>query len=213
VREDLFPGHVFRAGRVKELVCQVHVPALATEIGAAFIKTFHPDGGLAFGIVPCGAGRLIWFLQYDSERWTLEREDAALYREFTLARMAGWPEPIPAILEATEFADVHLWHTADLDPLPGLHRGNVALVGDAAHVMLPFTSQGANSALEDAVELAACLSVALHTGGRPLHALASFDAIRRPVLRRYLKAGRELAAAFLRPAAPDGKMPLPLVME
>jgi flavin-dependent dehydrogenase len=49
----------------------------------------------------------------------------------------------------------HLWHTTDLDPLHQLHRDNVVLLGDSAHPMLPFTSQGSSSALEDALRLAA----------------------------------------------------------
>src|SRR6201999_895462 len=37
-------------------------------------------------------------------------------------------------------------------------KGPVALLGDAAHAMLPFAAQGAGMAIEDAAALAKCLS-------------------------------------------------------
>jgi salicylate hydroxylase len=43
-------------------------------------------------------------------------------------------------------------------PRPRLDVPRVALIGDAAHPMLPFVAQGANQAIEDALALAACLA-------------------------------------------------------
>ncbi|MBJ3784049.1 FAD-dependent monooxygenase [Devosia sediminis] len=37
------------------------------------------------------------------------------------------------------------------------HKGNIGLVGDAAHAMVPFQAQGAAMGIEDATVLAACL--------------------------------------------------------
>ncbi|GLQ57568.1 FAD-dependent oxidoreductase [Devosia nitrariae] len=42
------------------------------------------------------------------------------------------------------------------------HRGNVGLIGDAAHAMLPFQAQGAAMAIEDAAVLAPVLGHAQH---------------------------------------------------
>ena len=44
------------------------------------------------------------------------------------------------------------------DPLPRWHEGNLVLMGDAAHPMMPFMAQGAGQAVEDAVVLARCLA-------------------------------------------------------
>ena len=44
---------------------------------------------------------------------------------------------------------------------PWVHRGEaatLALVGDAAHAIVPFFGQGANSAMEDTIEIDACLA-------------------------------------------------------
>ena len=43
------------------------------------------------------------------------------------------------------------------DPLPVWSQGNVTLLGDACHPMLPFMAQGACQAIEDAVVLGRCL--------------------------------------------------------
>lgn len=77
-------------------------------------------------------------------------ELAALHRLF-----AGWYHPVPAILAAAEPGqvlrhDVHHMATA----LPAYHRGRVALLGDAAHAMVPMLGQGGNQAIEDAIVLA-----------------------------------------------------------
>jgi salicylate hydroxylase len=52
------------------------------------------------------------------------------------------------------------WNLFDRTPLPASHmaRGRIALLGDAAHPMLPYLAQGAAMALEDAAVLAQCLS-------------------------------------------------------
>ncbi|CAL9597632.1 FAD-dependent monooxygenase [Streptomyces sp. enrichment culture] len=73
-----------------------------------------------------------------------------------LLRLYGdWHDPVPAVLAAARPEDVlrhDVHHLAR--PLPALHHGRVALVGDAAHAMPPNLGQGGNQAIEDAVVLA-----------------------------------------------------------
>jgi salicylate hydroxylase len=45
------------------------------------------------------------------------------------------------------------WVLHDRDPVPGWTRGNVTLLGDAAHATLQYLAQGACMAIEDAVVL------------------------------------------------------------
>jgi salicylate hydroxylase len=50
------------------------------------------------------------------------------------------------------------WALYDRRPLPGWSRGAAALLGDAAHPMLPFLAQGAAMAIEDAAVAVHCLA-------------------------------------------------------
>ncbi|RYF35480.1 MAG: FAD-dependent oxidoreductase [Comamonadaceae bacterium] len=66
--------------------------------------------------------------------------------------------PLQALLEA--MPAWRAWCLNDRAPLTsaeGMARGRVALVGDAAHPMVPYLAQGAGMAIEDAVALADAL--------------------------------------------------------
>ena len=68
----------------------------------------------------------------------------------------GWH---PAITRVIEKADtLHRWALFDRKPLSRWTDGRVALMGDAAHPMLPFLAQGAAMAVEDAWVLAEVLA-------------------------------------------------------
>jgi 2-polyprenyl-6-methoxyphenol hydroxylase-like FAD-dependent oxidoreductase len=53
---------------------------------------------------------------------------------------------------------VNKWAMFVRDPLPRWTDGHVALMGDAAHPMLPFLAQGAVMAIEDAYALGTLLA-------------------------------------------------------
>ena len=78
------------------------------------------------------------------------------------------------------------------EPLPAMHRGRVALLGDAAHPMTPNLGQGACQALEDAAVLAR-LATGLDGPGVP-GMLASYTAMRlartTKIVRLSRRAGR-----------------------
>jgi len=50
------------------------------------------------------------------------------------------------------------WPLYSRRPIPAFHLGRIALVGDAAHPMVPFLAQGAAQAIEDAGAIAQSLS-------------------------------------------------------
>jgi salicylate hydroxylase len=87
-----------------------------------------------------------------------------------------------------------LWVLCGRAPVSGadaLVQGRVALLGDAAHPMLPYLAQGAGMAIEDAAELAS--SLAMSDMELPLrlrrYALNRWQRVAR-VQRRSLRNGR-----------------------
>lgn len=72
-----------------------------------------------------------------------------------------------------------IWPLRGMAPAP-MARGALALVGDAAHPILPFLAQGAALAIEDAAVLAKTLS----DGADVPAALSRYDAARRPRAER-----------------------------
>ena len=97
----------------------------------------------------------------------------------------GWPRDwmdVPALLRGA--ADVYEFPMIDRDPVPTWVDGNVALLGDAAHVMYPTGSNGASQAVVDARVLGASM---LAHGVTPA-ALRDYDA----------KLCRDVSAVVLR---------------
>ncbi|OBF20637.1 FAD-dependent monooxygenase [Mycobacterium sp. ACS4331] len=94
------------------------------------------------GFVPADEGMV--------ETWSAPGDPAAL-----VAAFAGWAPPTRHLLSRVE--STFRWGLYDRDPLPRWTTGRLALLGDAAHPMLPHLGQGANQAIEDALALAILL--------------------------------------------------------
>ncbi len=138
--------------------------------------------GERFGYVPLVDGRVYCFATANMPEATPSGGSAELRTRF-----GGWHEPIPALLAAAEGAEVLKHDLYDLPALKTFVAGRIALVGDAAHAMLPTLGQGACQALEDAVVLS---RVAAAGGG-----LAGYDRERRPRTRMIASRSRRLGAA------------------
>jgi salicylate hydroxylase len=116
---------------------------------------------------------------------------------------AGW-HAIPRML----IGAVDGWQKWALFALPGggeWTRGVTALLGDAAHAMLPFAAQGAGMAIEDAAVLTKCIAERKNEDPAALSAaLTRYARLRRPrvaqIQRHARQAGRiyHLAGPFAR---------------
>lgn len=84
------------------------------------------------------------------------------------------------------------WPIYSVAPGAEWTRGRIALVGDAAHSMLPFLAQGGAMAIEDATELTA--AVALH-GATPA-ALAAYERRRKPRVTHIWREAQRLARVY-----------------
>ncbi|MDA0272644.1 MAG: FAD-dependent monooxygenase [Proteobacteria bacterium] len=94
-------------------------------------------------------------------------------REEVIAAFDGWYDRPKQIIEATPTIFVTALH--DREPLASWVSGRIALMGDAAHTMLPYHAQGAVQSLEDAWVLARTLEL---RGDSPLAALKHYESLR-----------------------------------
>jgi salicylate hydroxylase len=104
---------------------------------------------------PVAAGRLINLVvirrsDATEEGWFREGDPARLTELMAIAA----PTLRELMGQAPSWA---VWTLQDRSPSPHLAKGRAALVGDAAHPVLPFLAQGAAMAIEDAETLAASL--------------------------------------------------------
>jgi salicylate hydroxylase len=95
-----------------------------------------------------------------------------------LEAFAGWGEAVQILLQC--IPQPTLWALHELAELPGYVHGRVALIGDAAHAMLPHQGAGAGQGLEDAWLLARLLGDPQAVQTAPEELLKTYDAIRRP---------------------------------
>ncbi len=134
------------------------VPAAAApEMALRPVQTLWLGPGHHFVHYPISAGRYVNVVamapagEWRTESWNSEGRVEDLAREFE-----GWdPRVAQLIASAT---DTKRWALYDREPLSQWVNGRVALLGDAAHAMLPFFGQGAAQAVEDAEALAGCLA-------------------------------------------------------
>jgi salicylate hydroxylase len=103
---------------------------------------------------PIAGGRLINVVAIERNRTPVEGWAAPGRREDLLARYASAAPALRGLLAQSQ--EWLRWSLFD-HPVERLAKGRIALLGDAAHPVLPFLAQGAAMAIEDAATLAASL--------------------------------------------------------
>lgn len=164
---------------------------------------------------PVKQGRIINVVAFVSDRSKAEPawpQDAPWVREASQREMldafAGWGDAARVLLECIP-APTH-WALHDLAELPGYVHGRVALIGDAAHAMLPHQGAGAGQGLEDAYFLARLLGDAQVNTGNLAALLDAYDTLRRPRACRVQRTSWEAGELYeLRdPAVGDNEQAL-----
>jgi 2-polyprenyl-6-methoxyphenol hydroxylase-like FAD-dependent oxidoreductase len=107
--------------------------------------------GSLFGVAALNGSQVYWWA---SMRCGESRGDAPRAERSSLLRtFAEWHDPIPELVAATPADAIIRTCLYDRPALGRLIDRRIALVGDAAHPMLPNLGQGACQAIEDAVVL------------------------------------------------------------
>jgi salicylate hydroxylase len=118
--------------------------------------------------------------------WSAPGEANEIKNAFT----ARWPSGARMMIGA-----VDEWRKWALFTVPDggeWTSGAVALLGDAAHAMLPFAAQGAGMAIEDAAVLAKCLGETQREGGPSIaSAMQMYARARRSRISRVQRTARQ----------------------
>jgi salicylate hydroxylase len=124
--------------------------------------------------------------------WNAPGEGQELKSIFDASR---WPGPARMLIGA-----VDVWQRWALFTMPEdveWTSGSIALLGDAAHAMLPFAAQGAGMAVEDAAVLAKVLGEsALETAAQVGAALRRYEKLRRSRVIRVQRAARSAGRTY-----------------
>jgi salicylate hydroxylase len=125
---------------------------------------------------PVSAGRQINLVtanpagDWREESWTAPGEVSDFLAEFD-----GWDESVLQLIGAATQTKRYAFY--EREPISHWVSGRAAILGDAAHPMLPFFAQGAGQAIEDAAVLARCLGDVTVASEVPA-ALRRYEAIR-----------------------------------
>jgi len=145
------------------------------------VVTYYVQGGRAVNIVAVA----------ETAAWVEEAWNVRSTREELLAGFAGWHPNLIRLFSQAE--TVFKWGLFDRDPMPAWSVDRATLLGDAAHPMLPFLSQGAAMAIEDGYVLAASLH---DHGGDVAAGLRQYEARRRPRTARVQLESRERGRTY-----------------
>jgi salicylate hydroxylase len=191
---------VVRGGAVASGQEGLTPPLVPHPAGAVAMRTVIPAEaaeGLGMGSVGLWLSPTVHVVHYPVRRGR-EIAVVVIAREAGAHQGRGWDTQADAALLQGRLAPFHAsltrvltpsaghpwpwrqWTLHTLPPLPAWVRGRIALLGDAAHPMLPYLAQGGALALEDAIVLAGCLQAA----AEPSVALARFEALRAARARR-----------------------------
>jgi len=177
---------------VRQVVCPAPAPQFAGATATRAIIPAAQAGALRAPVVglwltpgvhvvhyPVRAGAEIAVVVIAGEDWQGREWEAEADRKRLLARMRGFHGGLTEVL--ARVPQWRKWALYRLPPLPRWSVGRIALLGDAAHPMLPYLAQGGVLALEDAVVLGDCL--AAHPDDEA-SALRAFEAKRRARAQR-----------------------------
>ncbi|KAI0338351.1 FAD/NAD(P)-binding domain-containing protein [Trametopsis cervina] len=102
----------------------------------------------------------------------------AVDRAEFLDEIASWDSEVCSL-----FKDIHSpskWAVNEVVGLPTFVSDRAAIMGDAAHAMMPLLASGASQAVEDAIILATVLAHSATQADTIPHGLEIYDEIRRP---------------------------------
>jgi salicylate hydroxylase len=152
----------------------------------AHLVAYPISGGCQINVVAVVPGT------WNRPGWSAPGDANELKNAFASSR---WPGSARMMIGAVD--DWRKWALFTVPEGGEWTKGAIALLGDAAHAMLPFAAQGAGMAIEDAAVLAKCLGEAAgeSTAGIPA-ALKHYARLRRARVMRVQRAARQAGRIY-----------------
>lgn len=195
IRGEMFTKERIRTVRENEVVNIIKNKTIADSIDNDFMKFHHEEGGLTFGILKLSSDTILWYSQFDNEKYRINECTPDHLKMYMLEIFDQWHPLVSHIIKQSDYKNVHLWHVYELEKLNPFYKDNVVFIGDAAHPLIPFTSQGVTSALKDSFTLTKHL-----VEEENLHeAFRKYEEERKPEIEIHIKNGRILLNQFLLP--------------
>jgi salicylate hydroxylase len=189
VRHHLFPetqptftGRIAWRGTVEadQLPREFRLSRVQLWLGRnAHVVAYPVSGGRRINVVAIAPGT------WNRPGWNEAAEAAEIQQKFGLKR---WSIGARMLIGAVD--GWRRWALFGVDERQPWTRAHVALLGDAAHAMLPFAAQGAGMAIEDAAVLARELAPALRQPAAVPEALARYEGARRARVVRVMRTAR-----------------------
>jgi 2-polyprenyl-6-methoxyphenol hydroxylase-like FAD-dependent oxidoreductase/predicted DsbA family dithiol-disulfide isomerase len=192
IRKTIFGEIEYTSTSVKEVV-GISSYHSQSEL-SVFQKYQSNEKGLAFGSIPLNDKECVWFMQYDRSLEKNEIHQQEELREFCLSLLGDFPQEVQNVLNLNDFTNSYIWNTRDFDLLPSFHKENVVLIGDAAHLALPFTSAGTSNAIKDAITLSELISEM-----NLEETFSTYYNVRKQEIASHIQQGRDLKKIFLNP--------------
>ncbi|HAO29591.1 MAG TPA: monooxygenase [Chryseobacterium indologenes] len=197
IRREIFKNEKMRAVRENEVVNIITNRQIADSIDHDFMKFHHEDGGLTFGILKLSTDTILWYSQFDNEKYRINECSPDHLKKYMLEVFDEWHPRVVSIVRKSDYENVHLWRVYELEELNPFYKNNVVFIGDAAHPLIPFTSQGVTSALKDSF----ILTKHLVEESNLQEAFRKYESDRKHEVETHIQNGRTLLDQFLLPTS------------
>ena len=118
--------------------------------------TFVGEGKRA-SLMPVADNRFYFF--FDVPLPVGLANDRSQYKTLLKEYFTGWCPQVQTLIDSIDEQRTNRVEIHDIDPFTDFYKGNVVIVGDAAHSTTPDIGQGGCQAMEDAIYLARALQI------------------------------------------------------
>lgn len=126
-----------------------------------------------------------------TDPWIQDRDSGEVTNSYN-----NWEPEVKQLVGCIDEGKVNRWVVNVVKPLPTYAFARVALLGDAAHAMTPFTGAGAAQAIEDAWILSALLSHPRTTLRNVAQVLQVYSRVRLPLASQVAERSRRNGRHF-----------------